>query len=199
MYYLIIIIMILIVLNANSNKIKGNKGEKYVDSILKEIPDSKVLRDIVLKSDFGTSQIDNILISPKGIFVIETKNYSGWIFGNEKSKYWTQTIYNKKSKFFNPIIQNYGHIKAIEGHLSNEKDIYHSLIVFSNRCELKKIEVKTPIVKMKNLKKYLLKYKSDVFLTKEDINYYNMILEKNNITGKKVRKNHVRNIKNNKF
>lgn len=77
MYYLFIIIVILIILNANSSKIKGNKGERYVNSILKEIPDSKVLRDIVLKSEFGTSQIDNILISSKGIFVIETKNYSG--------------------------------------------------------------------------------------------------------------------------
>lgn len=55
MYYLIIIIVILLILNANSSKIKGNKGEKYVNSILKETPDSKVLRDIVLKSEFGTS------------------------------------------------------------------------------------------------------------------------------------------------
>ncbi|WP_294362374.1 nuclease-related domain-containing protein [uncultured Clostridium sp.] len=87
MYYLIIIIVILIFLNANSSKIKGNKGEKYVNSILKEITDSKVLKDILLKSEFGTSQIDNILISSKGIFVIETKNYSGWIFGSETYKY----------------------------------------------------------------------------------------------------------------
>lgn len=62
MYYLFIIIVILINLNANSSKFKGNKGERYVNSILKEIPDSKVLRDIVLKSEFGTSQIDNILV-----------------------------------------------------------------------------------------------------------------------------------------
>ncbi len=73
MEYLIIIIVALVFLNANSSKIKGNKGEKYVDSILREIPDSMVMRDIVLKSVFGTSQIDNILISPKGIFIIETK------------------------------------------------------------------------------------------------------------------------------
>ncbi|MDV4151757.1 nuclease-related domain-containing protein [Clostridium sp. AL.422] len=199
MEYLIIIIVVLVFLNANSSKIKGNKGEKYVDSILREIPGSMVLRDIVLKSVFGTSQIDNILISPKGIFVIETKNYSGWIFGNERSKYWTQTIYNKKSKFFNPIRQNYGHIKAIESYLPYKKDICHSLIVFSNRCELKRLEVKTPIIKMRDLKSYLIYCKSDVFLTKEDINYYSMILEKNNITDKNIRKNHVQNIRNNKL
>lgn len=86
MYYLIIIIVIMIFLNANSSKIKGNKGEKYVNSILKEIPDSKVLKDILLKSEFGTSQIDNILINSKGIFVIQTKNYSGWIFESETYK-----------------------------------------------------------------------------------------------------------------
>lgn len=199
MYYLFIIIVILIILNANSSKIKGNKGEKYVNSILKEIPDSKVLRDIVLKSEFGTSQIDNILISSKGIFVIETKNYSGWIFGNENSKYWSQSIYKKKSKFFNPIRQNYGHIKAIEGYLPNRKDILHSLIVFSNRCEFKKLEVKTPVIKMKDLKWYLNNYRSNVFLTQADINYYNMVLEKNNITDKNIRKNHVKNIRKTKI
>ena len=175
MYYLFIIIVILIILNANINKIKGNKGEKYVNSILEEIPNSKVLRDIVLKSEFGTSQIDNVLISPKGIFVIETKNYSGWIFGNERSKYWTQSIYKKKSRFLNPIRQNYGHIKAIEEYFPNKKDMLHSLIVFSNRCEFKKLEVKTPVIKMRDLKRYLTEFKSNVFLTEADINYYNMI------------------------
>ena len=56
--------LIIIFLNTDSNKFKGSKGEKYVDSILREIPNSRVLKDILLKSDFGTSQIDNILISP---------------------------------------------------------------------------------------------------------------------------------------
>lgn len=99
MFFSIIILIILIYLTVNSSKIKGVKGEKRVNLILKDIPNSKVLNDIMLKTQMGTSQIDHILINSKGIFVIETKNYDGWIFGNEKSKYWTQIIYKKKSKF----------------------------------------------------------------------------------------------------
>lgn len=56
--------------------------------------------------------IDHVVISKYGVFVIETKNYRGWIIGNEKSEYWTQVIYKRKERLYNPIKQNYGHIKA---------------------------------------------------------------------------------------
>ncbi|PFC06082.1 nuclease-related domain-containing protein, partial [Bacillus cereus] len=61
-----------------------------------------------------TTQIDHIVIAETGVFVVETKNYEGWIYGNEKAARWTQGIFRKKSSFQNTFRQNYKHIKAIE-------------------------------------------------------------------------------------
>lgn len=80
----------------------------------------------------ATTQIDHLLLSPFGVFVIETKNYKGWIFGSERQKQWTQKIYKKSFKFQNPIHQNYKHMKVLELVLSDivDKDNMHSVIVF---------------------------------------------------------------------
>ena len=85
-------------------KVKGRIGETIVSvGALKRL-DPKIYRvfnDVVLPrpDGKGTTQIDHVVVSPFGIFVIETKNYGGWIFGDEDSRYWTQTIYGKKSRF----------------------------------------------------------------------------------------------------
>lgn len=95
------------------------------------------------KEDGGTSEIDLVYITQKGIFVIESKNYSGWIFGDEYSQYWTQSLPNKqKNRFYNPIRQNRTHIKWLKNYLGEDVFCY-SLIVFSNRCELKKVNAKS--------------------------------------------------------
>ena len=57
----------------------------------------------------GTTQIDHIIVSKYGIFVVETKNMKGWIFGGANQKQWTQQIFKHKSKFQNPLHQNYKH------------------------------------------------------------------------------------------
>ena len=76
-------------------------------------------------------QIDHVVVSIYGIFVIETKNYSGWIFGDENSQYWAQVIYKTKNRFYNPILQNRGHIKALQGLLQDYSHIrYIPIVVF---------------------------------------------------------------------
>lgn len=87
----------------------------------------------------GTTQIDHILISPYGVFIVETKNYTGWIFGNAHQKQWTQKIYKKSYKFQNPLHQNYKHIKVLEMVLSDVVDpqYLHSIVVFTARSEFK--------------------------------------------------------------
>ena len=92
-----------------------------------------LLNDLTLPDGEGaTTQIDHLLLSPFGVFVIETKNYKGWIFGSERQKQWTQKIYKKSFKFQNPIHQNYKHMKVLEQVLSDivDKDNMHSVIVF---------------------------------------------------------------------
>ena len=80
----------------------------------------KVLDDLMLPSrgNTNTTQIDHIVVSDFGIFCIETKSYSGWIFGNARQQHWTQVLYRYKKKFYNPLRQNYAHIKAVEAIVS---------------------------------------------------------------------------------
>lgn len=116
--------------------LKGKLGEfavaAHVKLYLKD-PQYILLNDLTLPDGMGaTTQIDHLLLSPYGIFVIETKNYKGWIFGNERQKTWTQKIYKHSYKFQNPIHQNYKHIKVLEQLLADivEPDLLHSVIVF---------------------------------------------------------------------
>ncbi|OGO82627.1 MAG: hypothetical protein A2Y18_05170 [Clostridiales bacterium GWD2_32_19] len=94
------------------------------------------------KEDGGTSEIDVVLIHASGIFVLESKNYSGWIFGNENQEKWTAT-YGKyrKQRFHNPVWQNATHIKWLEKCLEVGSDSVYSIIVFSERCNIKKIKL----------------------------------------------------------
>jgi restriction system protein len=85
----------------------------------------------------STTQIDHIVVSPYGVFVIETKNYTGWIFGSEKQKSWTQKIYRNSFKFQNPLFQNYKHTKALESLLALNEETVFSVIVFIGSAKLK--------------------------------------------------------------
>lgn len=94
----ILLIVLAIIVQLNISKIRGAIGEKRVKNQLSKLPheDYVILNDIMVETERGTSQIDHVVVSPYGIFVIETKNFSGWIHGSESSEYWVQTIYRKK-------------------------------------------------------------------------------------------------------
>ena len=96
-----------------------------------------LLNNVTLPIADGTTQIDHILVADTGVFVIETKHYSGWIFGNPQEKQWTQTIYRKKSRFQNPLHQNYGHVKALRSLFDLPEDHFHSVVVFTAEAEFK--------------------------------------------------------------
>lgn len=131
----------------------GRRGEKLTARELKLVRfmgrDGKILRNVYIPKDNGeTSEIDVMYITQKGIFVIESKNYSGWIFGDEKSRYWTVMLPNKqKNKLYNPIFQNRTHIRWLSEYLQQEIPFF-SLIVFSERCELKKVTVESTDVRV---------------------------------------------------
>src|SRR5688572_22903440 len=97
----------------------GIIGEKKTSYFLRFLDKSryKVINGLVLEYDGKTTQIDHLVISDFGLFVIETKNYQGWILGNDNSEYWTQVIFKRKEKFYNPVKQNLGHIRALKKHL----------------------------------------------------------------------------------
>lgn len=94
---------------------KGKVGEKVVAGKLDHLPKDQywVLNNVTIPTPKGSSQIDHLVVSVYGIFVIETKNYNGWIYGGEHAEYWTQNICGNKYQLYNPILQNAGHVRAL--------------------------------------------------------------------------------------
>jgi hypothetical protein len=120
--------------SARNSDVK-NAGEAAVRRLLLtefNDPAYHLLNNITIPVDDGTTQIDHILVSRYGVFVIETKHYSGWIFGNAKSSTWTRVKFRAKSKFQNPLHQNYKHLQVVKGllHFVPAEHI-HSLVVFT--------------------------------------------------------------------
>ncbi|TNZ68124.1 nuclease [Vibrio parahaemolyticus] len=115
-----------------SRWLKGVFGEFLVNRLLSKLPESDytLIKDVTLPTNDGTTQVDHIVVSRYGIFVVETKNMKGWIFGSARQKQWTQKIYRHSSKFQNPLHQNYKHIKALETLLGCSEEHLHSVIVF---------------------------------------------------------------------
>ena len=125
----------------------GLYGEYLISKQLAKLEGNKrfLFNCYLPKKDGTTSEVDVILLHSSGIYVFESKNYSGWIFGTETQSMWTQTFKNgHKEKFYNPIMQNSTHIKWLLNILPDiDRSIVNSVIVFSERCELKKITLTT--------------------------------------------------------
>lgn len=137
-WYLILIILFLIFFKTPFAK--GIFGEFLVNLAVNLILDKKkyhLLKNVTLPTEDGTTQIDHMIVSQYGIFVIETKNMKGWIFGGEHQKTWTQKIYKHSSKFQNPLHQNYKHTKTIESLLNIEKSKIFSVITFVGESTFK--------------------------------------------------------------
>ena len=131
----------------------GKYGEFLIYSCLEDLCDAhKLLTNIYLPKVNGTTtEIDLIMISATGIYVFESKNFSGWIFGDENSKYWKQIFRGGRHyQFYNPIWQNKKHISVLKQHLGLGDEVFRSYIVFSERCVLKKMSVYSPEVKVMN-------------------------------------------------
>ncbi|MDV4152611.1 nuclease-related domain-containing protein [Clostridium sp. AL.422] len=193
MVVIVALILILLIITKRRNVNKLNIGEQEVNNLLSKIKGYKLLTDIMIKGERGTTQIDHILIGKKGIFVIETKDYSGLIYGEEYSRYWTQIINRNSNQFYNPIRQNYGHVKSLERYIKRN-DIFISLIVFTNKSKLKKVKTETPVIQLNKLKRFIKRYKSDIRLSKKEIDEIYNHIKKSNIESSRERKKHVKRI-----
>lgn len=111
----------------------GVEGEKSVSLILRQLsPEYIIFNDVMLRTRKGSSQIDHIVVSPYGIFVIETKNYSGVIRGTDAMKYWEKYYSNKPMQYFySPVLQNSGHIKALSMALGIPPEYMQGIVVFT--------------------------------------------------------------------
>lgn len=193
--------------NLSSSTRKGYLGEYRIYKSLMHLEGYKrIFANVYLpKEDGSTTEIDLILIHEKGIVVVESKNYSGWIYGKEEQYQWTQVL-NKytKNRFYNPILQNKSHIKYLDQQLKDYfKHEYFSLIVFGKGCKLKSISINsrdTYVLKEDAIEKYLKNKFRDAYiiLTEEEID---LLAEKVEVFSKvddSVKAAHIRDIKGQK-
>lgn len=118
-----------------------NRGEALVSQALLAhfgAPDYHLMNHVTLAFKDGSTQVDHILMSRFGVFVIEVKDYKGWIFANEGQKTWTQVLFRRKFKFQNPIFQNLRHVQAVERLLDFlPPGVVKSVVVFTDRSTFK--------------------------------------------------------------
>lgn len=184
---------------------KGQFGEyltKYALSNNNITGYSKILCNVYLPYRGKTSEIDVIMIHEKGIYIFESKNYSGWIFGSADQKNWTQCIKGgKKFQFYNPILQNKTHINAISNFLNLPKEEFKSYILFSDHCELKKVPNNCEEYIVINREKLLKNIRSElknrkIIYSQEQVNnFYNLLFPLTQVSEEEKKK-HIENIKN---
>jgi len=147
---------------------KGWIGEKKTQFNLWLGLDSNLYQrfhDVIIPSSHGTTQIDHILVSPFGIFVVETKNYKGWIYGSEDQSTWTQVIYKSKHKFQNPLRQTHRHKKVLSKYLGVGESFILPVISFVGDVELK-TELPTNVLTSR-VSSYIKQFNEQVFSNDE--------------------------------
>ena len=188
-------ILIIILDKLFFSKIMGIMGEHWTKKELKKLPsDYKVFNDILIKVDGKTHQIDHIVVSKYGIFVIETKHYHGYITGSKYDKKWIRHLGRKKLYYTNPILQNYGHIVSLSSLLNIDKDKIFNIVCISSEVKInikddgETVKIVKLIDKITNYKQILIDNTLDVENT----------IYKSNIIDKKERRGHVESVKNSK-
>ena len=183
----------------------GQLGEYKINIQLDQFPkDWKHLDDLLIenpKSKSGYSQIDHVVITPYGLFVVETKNYANRIIGKKRDRKWTV---NGKFNMYNRLLQNYGHIKALQKHLQCYSSLkFFSVVSFTRRCtlnidqDLRSIQ-SDELVAFETELSETIQRKINIFKVKEvlpslsgnDILTITEILKKNHVVDENSRENH---------
>ena len=190
--------------------IKGLAGESMVKGILKKLPDDYyALHSLILEKDQGSTQIDHVVVSRYGVFVVETKNYIGKIYGNDDKDEWTQIILNDvtykrkrwktytyvtKNKFYNPVRQNLGHVYEIKKILKEYSYLpIVSIVVFSDSADISGVKSNNHVINMRDLIKTIMNY-DKVYLPEGSTSQVIDLISLNNDRCTVNEKMHVRNV-----
>jgi len=195
-WYLWASIILVVIIKIFWPKIMGFLGEKSVAFFLLWLDSKKykVINNLMANIEGKTTQIDHLVITNFGIFVIETKNYGGKIYGSEFSDYWTQVIHKHKEKFYNPIKQNYGHVQALKTALKEFPNmLYFPIVVFTTRADLK-VKTNTDVIYDIKLIKTIIKHHQTDIISDDIRDKIYTYLNTLNITDRNLRKKHVHNI-----
>lgn len=178
--------------------ISGREGEKKIAHILRK-QGLMVFNNIILMIDGRTVQIDHIAISNNGVFVLETKNHHGVIFGDSYKKEWYQnTPSGGRYRFYNPVWQNYGHVKTVEKLLGLDEKLIRSVVVFASDPVLAVMASDMPVITAGELPHWLKSNKEPV-LSPLEVEYYASKIKNLNCQCRKVEKDHVKAVQNRKL
>lgn len=192
-YLVVLMTLVIIAVILKSPQYKGKCGEDIVKKILETMKGYHHIINNIMFNDNGKSrQIDHIAITRQGVFVIETKNYGGTIYGEESWTEWKQYLKQKCFTFKNPIHQNYGHKEIVKKLLEDITSEVHPIVVFTRRCNLK-LDVKS-IVLYDNQVKDFIENKEKILTTDEIDEIYKTLME-NRIKNKEAIRNHNYNVK----
>lgn len=173
---------------------KGKEGEKETAIWLNKIEGNKqIINNITFNDNGKTRQIDHIAITEAGVFVIETKNFSGKIYGRENSKEWKQYLGKQSFSFANPIHQNFGHTEIVKSILHGKIEKICSVIVFTRRGKLKIEETKTKVMYVDEIKDYI-ENQTKVINDTQIQEIYSILME-SRVTNQEYIENHNYNVK----
>ena len=182
-------IIIYLVCKFKLKDILGWAGEYHTKRALSKLPSEEylILNNILLRQDDRMCQIDHIVFSKYGIFVIETKKYNGNIFGDRYDKYWV----SKNGKYYiNPINQNYGHVKCVQKILDLDDSQIFNIICMTGYIKVKaKYE---ELADTYDIVDKIISYRNEIIPNFKEL--YNIINEMN-ITDKKIRRRHNNEVK----
>ena len=159
-----------------SAKFKGKFGERLVSRTLEAPTFEKryTISDLTFISDEKSVQIDHILISRYGLFVIETKNYGGRIYGSDNQLEWTQVFGRTKNKFYNPVKQNANHVYHLSKILNKKVPIYSIVVFVKNNTSY---ITSNNVVGLSSLPQYLAHYRAEVLSDDEIDELYDFFME----------------------
>lgn len=154
-------------LSQDSTNKTGKASEIAVSRQLREldIKSYVLFENLIIPSGGNTShtEIDHVVVSPYGIFCVETKSHQGLISGSKDREYWTQCIGSQKYELYSPIRQNYTHTKALEQLLgANIKAPIHSYVVFPNASKLT-VDSKNVTIDAVEINEKISKHKQQIY------------------------------------
>lgn len=196
-FYILLVVtffVFLIWLRATRRTRRGNRTEAVVAKKLSKLPAEEyiVLNDLMLPTSYGTTQIDHVVLSLYGIYVIETKNYTGSLTGSEKSEYWEQYINGFRYKTGNALRQNKNHIMAVRYCASVKPDIpVYNIVAFARATDFDIRHDDGEIVYISDLVSTIIHLRdAEPVYTFEQIGIKANLLMEKNITDPEARKAH---------
>jgi hypothetical protein len=152
---------------------KGEEAEEVVQKLLESLPKKTytAIPKVIITSEDDSSQIDHIVVSKFGIFIIETKSHGGRIIGDTFSSTWTQLLSSNRRIFQSPVRQNWAHVKAVQSLFPERPDEqFVPIVVFVGDAELEIANNANPVIKEDKLLK-IIKSHSFKRIDEADLDY----------------------------